>query len=345
MHGRCGSVHVITSRATGDVHALKVFEDATEYTDDEVRVLKALLSDELPLTAGIVRYHGHFKVPWPASNNGLRMRRAIVMDYVAGEDMFDFANRWWRSHTEPPDARVVRRLLTSALRGLAYIHARGIAHCDVKPENLRVVGDADRVVLLDFGFSCSSPTAACVDASADEDDNVDDVDGDSGADGNVLPCCSSRLGAGTPCYLSPERAGAIKAVLAARQYQDGSSARAATPPSDGGGGGGGAALMRASDVWALAMSFYTLLTARASPGCQREDELKNSCMSPRAQRDLLLTYLADLHEFVPPLQLGSLYAADSLVDRTLCAMLVHDWRGRPTAAEALRLLLNHQNRS
>jgi len=42
-------------------------------------------------------------------------------------------------------------LLVETLRGLAYVHRRGIVHRDVKPENILVVGG--HVRLLDFGLS------------------------------------------------------------------------------------------------------------------------------------------------------------------------------------------------
>ena len=96
--------------------------------------------------------------------------------------------------------------------------------------------------------------------------------------------------------------------------------------------------MRASDVWALGMSFYTLLKGAVPPACAREDELEASGVSRRVRRDLLLAYVANLHRAVPPPGPGSVYAPDPGVDDTVRAMLAHAWTERVTAADALRAL-------
>ena len=75
---------------------------------------------------------------------------AIVMQLVEGGDLFDRVVK--RGHYPESDARDTMVHLLSAL---AYLHARGIAHRDVKPENILLrtkFSDVD-VLLTDFGLA------------------------------------------------------------------------------------------------------------------------------------------------------------------------------------------------
>jgi serine/threonine protein kinase len=72
----------------------------------------------------------------------------LLMEYVAGEPL---------SHLPvpvPPSEAV--KMLVQVLEGLEVAHARGMVHCDLKPDNLFVTKDASgqrRMKVLDFGMA------------------------------------------------------------------------------------------------------------------------------------------------------------------------------------------------
>jgi eukaryotic-like serine/threonine-protein kinase len=69
----------------------------------------------------------------------------IVMDMVHGGTLHDYMQRWH-------DWREVVRLFIQAARGLAAVHAAGLAHGDVKPANM-LVGLDGRVQIADLGVA------------------------------------------------------------------------------------------------------------------------------------------------------------------------------------------------
>src|SRR5438552_255915 len=76
--------------------------------------------------------------------------------------------RWWRE---------VARVLVELARGLAAVHAAGVIHRDVKPENV-IVGHDGRTRLGDFGLAR--------------------------ADGVASGDIEASAVAGTPAYMAPE---------------------------------------------------------------------------------------------------------------------------------------------
>lgn len=78
----------------------------------------------------------------------------FVMGYVEGESL---ADRLRRLGALSPLETV--RVLREAAWALAYAHARGVIHRDVKPENLMIEKSSGRVVVTDFGIARDTRTS------------------------------------------------------------------------------------------------------------------------------------------------------------------------------------------
>jgi serine/threonine-protein kinase len=93
----------------------------------------------------------------------------MVMEFVDGSDLFSIL----RAEGRMPSEKVVRYML-QVCEGLRAVHANGIVHCDVKPENLiraRTAEGAEIIKIVDFGvarqrglpslYSLASPGVIC----------------------------------------------------------------------------------------------------------------------------------------------------------------------------------------
>jgi len=105
----------------------------------------------------------------------------FIMPYVTGESLRARLQR----EGELPVAETVR-VLRDVVSALAYAHARGVVHRDVKPDNVLLSGGV--AVVTDFGV------AKAVSASAEH-----------GGGSNIT---SFGVALGTPTYMSPEQASA-----------------------------------------------------------------------------------------------------------------------------------------
>src|SRR3712207_3785155 len=70
----------------------------------------------------------------------------LAMAVVEGETLAQYLARAPR-----PSLEVTRRVLAEVADALAYAHARGVVHRDVKPDNILLDRDTGRAVVTDFG--------------------------------------------------------------------------------------------------------------------------------------------------------------------------------------------------
>ena len=138
--GGAGKVYAGVALDSGEPVAIKVFHahkvNRPEFArrfDREVALSRTL---DHP---GVVRLLGH-----AASEDGQSF--ALVMELVTGETLRPALKR---GAMEP---RLALLLALQVVEILAYVHQKGVAHLDLKPENVLLVGGTT-VRLMDFGIS------------------------------------------------------------------------------------------------------------------------------------------------------------------------------------------------
>ncbi|MFT3711292.1 MAG: serine/threonine-protein kinase [Archangium sp.] len=188
--GGMGNVLLATDQETGEQVALKTLGmellDKPEFVrrfEREAQLLAKLSHPGLPPYVAFAHHDG---MPF------------IVMKYVEGQTVGQLLTT--RHKLTPVEAVALLRQLADVLE---YLHARGVVHRDLKPDNL-LLDTAGRVTLIDFGISAQT---------------------------NVTRLTLPGVTIGTPLYMAPE-------VITTGE---------ATP---------------ASDVYALTLLAYTMLTGR-----------------------------------------------------------------------------------
>jgi serine/threonine-protein kinase len=106
----------------------------------------------------------------------------IAMERLQGRDLRQALASGWRP-TPPQAAQLVRRVADA----LAYAHARGVVHCDIKPANIFLTR-RDRPTVLDFGIARVVHGAQSV----------------AGGQARSGPAQEATI-AGSPHYLAPEQ--------------------------------------------------------------------------------------------------------------------------------------------
>lgn len=127
----------------------------------------------------------------------------FVMKRISGENLFEILKRIARGDEStieafPPDRRL--SIVADSCQALAYAHARGVIHRDVKPENIWV-GNFGEVILLDWGV-------AKVWGHGDDNEPISysglkptEVDQEQ----QLLTLTGGGQRPGTPLYMSPEQ--------------------------------------------------------------------------------------------------------------------------------------------
>lgn len=126
----------------------------------------------------------------------------FTMKRISGENLFEILKRIARGDAAARDAFPISRrveIVTSACQALAYAHARGVIHRDVKPENIWI-GNFGEVILLDWGV-------AKVWGHADDEAAIKQsvLKPEAEMHGQLQTLTGGGQRPGTPLYMSPEQ--------------------------------------------------------------------------------------------------------------------------------------------
>ncbi|XP_045108449.1 calcium/calmodulin-dependent protein kinase type IV-like isoform X1 [Portunus trituberculatus] len=136
--GKFAAVRRARHRATGQVYAAKYVRRRRLEGEARHEVAVLLLGLRDP---HIVRLYKVYQT---------RTEYIILLEFAVGGDL----QRLLDDAVSLPE-RDVRVLLQQVLRGLSFLHAHNLAHLDIKPQNLVMMGDSPEagVKLVDFGLS------------------------------------------------------------------------------------------------------------------------------------------------------------------------------------------------
>lgn len=137
--GKFGTVYRLQEKATGKIRAGKYFRTRTakekQAAQAEVELMNLLHHPRL------VQCLDAFQGP---------TELVMVMEYVAGGELFERIVDDDFELTEPSSAQYMRQIL----EGLRFMHSQAIVHLDLKPENIVCVSPGSHwIKIIDFGLA------------------------------------------------------------------------------------------------------------------------------------------------------------------------------------------------
>ena len=138
--GSFGVVYQATvSETTETVAIKKVFQDK-RYKNRELQIMKELNHPN------VIKLRHYFYTP---GDKPEEVYLNCVMDYIP-ETLSHLIRKYYKSKTQLPMI-VVKLYAYQLLKSLAYIHAVGVCHRDIKPQNVLVDPSTHVLKLCDFG--------------------------------------------------------------------------------------------------------------------------------------------------------------------------------------------------
>ncbi|KAG8008667.1 Myosin light chain kinase [Nibea albiflora] len=137
--GKFGQVFRLSHKETGQVCAGKFYRARTskerEAARKEIEIMNCL---------------HHSKLVQCLAAYDTRSEMVMVMEYIAGGELFERIVDDSFEHTEPTSARYMQQIL----EGMRYVHKQNIVHLDLKPENIVCVDTTGtQIKIIDFGLA------------------------------------------------------------------------------------------------------------------------------------------------------------------------------------------------
>ena len=138
--GISSAVVLVENQNTHKIYAAKIIPNMLNFNElaiQEVAILKTLKHPN------IVKFYDSFTIK-DAYKQDLFI---IITEYYENGSLSDYI-------FNPKEDKIEDRIkiATSILSAIQYLHSRGIAHCDIKPENV-LFDSKMNPILIDFGFS------------------------------------------------------------------------------------------------------------------------------------------------------------------------------------------------
>ncbi|KAM9817011.1 myosin light chain kinase, smooth muscle-like [Neosynchiropus ocellatus] len=133
--GKFGQVFKLAHKESGQVCAGKFFKSKTSAARQEIKLMN--------------RLH-HPRLVQCLAAYDTRSELVMVMEYIAGGELFERLVDDNFEHTELTSARYVRQIL----EGMQFVHKQNIVHLDLKPENIVCVDTTGtQIKIIDFGLA------------------------------------------------------------------------------------------------------------------------------------------------------------------------------------------------
>ena len=143
--GAFGIVHHVKDRETGEESVIKTVKKRDERTILDTK-------NEIKFGMKLKSSNHFFKVLKSHEDDS---NFYIIMEYFKGMDLFDFMEKYPKIFMKNP--KIFWFVIGEILQGLVYLHSQGIAHLDIKLENVFLLLDTtDNIIgvkLMDLGLA------------------------------------------------------------------------------------------------------------------------------------------------------------------------------------------------